>query len=251
MKHPHLPQYFAIKRDENSPLWEEYIEWLNSFSDNPHFWGGQSNNYYGFDGNKYLGCGGTDHWEDPKYFINPVTIITLEEWKQAIDKTEDMKETERGRGDRKEAMASAYDNIRQNMEHSNSTRGKGVSTSAKNAQVEFDPEKPYEISFNFPDDEQVEWETGYHFIGFKKNGNIIVEREDGRLRAVAQIRNIFHAGMLKRGEFMIDEQGDIYTYVYSGCASSMNLRTNQTYGDLEGSKIRGKRVKLNITPEEI
>lgn len=131
------------------------------------------------------------------------------------------------------------------------TRGKGISTSAKNAQVEFDPEKPYEISFNFPDDEQVEWETGYHFIGFKKNGNIIVEREDGRLRAVAQIRNIFHAGMLKRGEFMIDEQGDIYTYVYSGCASSMNLRTNQTYGDLEGSKIRGKRVKLNITPEEI
>lgn len=30
MKHPHLPQYFAIKRDENNPLWEEYKSFVRS-----------------------------------------------------------------------------------------------------------------------------------------------------------------------------------------------------------------------------
>jgi hypothetical protein len=73
-----VPVYFAVKRDD-SKEWEEYIKWLSKLAgDN---WGGNVNNYYGYDGREaYQGTHSGDYltnfknnpvlFESPKEFMN-------------------------------------------------------------------------------------------------------------------------------------------------------------------------------------
>jgi hypothetical protein len=75
-----LPKYFAIKRDESNPLWNKYIEWLNSLTSQPDYWKGDANGYYGIDGNSIAVSNGTGYHTKLEHFVNPVEIITLEYW---------------------------------------------------------------------------------------------------------------------------------------------------------------------------
>lgn len=75
-----LPKYFIIKRDENNPLWDKYIYWLNETYRQE--WTGSRYNYYGYDGNdKYNGL---NCWEDIEQFQNFPALITLEEWNEWV-----------------------------------------------------------------------------------------------------------------------------------------------------------------------
>lgn len=71
-----LPKYFVIKRDEDDPLWQKYIDWLDdnyeaNFSGHLEF-------YYGF--SEKACC--YSHLSQLDYKIQ---IITLEEWDEAVN----------------------------------------------------------------------------------------------------------------------------------------------------------------------
>lgn len=215
MKHPHLPQYFAIKRDENNPLWEEYIEWVISESCDP-FWG--TFEYVGFDGSEL--DNGFNAAHEPKCFYNPVTLIPLWQWKQAIDKTEDMKETE---------LQSV-------------------------PAPDFDPNLPFEVS---QDGEH--WHTVPHYIGLTSKGKYLVEINDHRAFGTwNHIRNIepFTAAMLEVGEWMEVEKSEYEscpkgTVVARGRNDVREIKTGKEWSNNEMHFIWGKRVNVNITTEEI
>lgn len=76
-----MPEYFAIKRVADNPLWQKYISWLrkkyNNFFDGTGSW-------YGFDGStNYFNmfCSSLDEFKN-----NPVEL-TLEQWDQIVNKT--------------------------------------------------------------------------------------------------------------------------------------------------------------------
>lgn len=77
-----LPKYFIIERDERNPLWEKYIDWLNKKYHGGRYWHGIDFKYYGYDGNTTFG---TACHNDKYNFINNPTLITLEEWNEAVN----------------------------------------------------------------------------------------------------------------------------------------------------------------------
>ena len=75
-----LPKYFIIKKDINNPLWDKYIDWLNKTYNED--WAGTMI-YYGVDGStKHNGC---DGWYKIEKFKNNPTLITLEQWDEAVN----------------------------------------------------------------------------------------------------------------------------------------------------------------------
>jgi len=85
-----LPKYFVIKQDNNNPLWDKYIQWLNTTYKTRY--DGMINNFYGFDGN--FRFNGTDCWDEICSFKNNPTLLTLEEWDSIVNnsKQDNMKE---------------------------------------------------------------------------------------------------------------------------------------------------------------
>ena len=81
-----MPEYFAIKRVKNNPLWQRYIDWLSkTYTWN---WAGDCKGYCGF---AYAsGVRGT--LETIKEFGENAVELTLEQWDEIINKT--MKEKE-------------------------------------------------------------------------------------------------------------------------------------------------------------
>lgn len=76
-----LPRYFVIKRNTSNPLWQEYIDWLNEIFWSQWEWG--LFNYYWFDwfdGFWWTYCRDMLSW-----FHNKPTLITLQEWNEAVN----------------------------------------------------------------------------------------------------------------------------------------------------------------------
>jgi hypothetical protein len=73
-----MPGYFAIKKVEDNPLWEKYIDWLG----NTYFINlmGCIDEYYGLDN-------GVSIHAKLKYFKNNPVELTLEQWDKIINKT--------------------------------------------------------------------------------------------------------------------------------------------------------------------
>lgn len=87
-----IPKYFVVKRDD-SPKWDEYIEWLNkTYAQN---WGGKEYRYYGYhgantkNGYDYKGMAGYDNVEDFKN--NPQVFESAEEFMKLINQQSKMK----------------------------------------------------------------------------------------------------------------------------------------------------------------
>lgn len=86
-----LPEYFIIKNNQKSPLWKQFIGWLNSPERGNGFWTGNDNAYYGManasSGNKY---NKTICCSKRAAFGEEVMEITLEQWEEGIkEKQED------------------------------------------------------------------------------------------------------------------------------------------------------------------
>jgi hypothetical protein len=80
-----MPEYFAIKRVEDNPLWEKYIDWLsNTYSNNLM---GCADQYYGFDDIVSI-------HPKLKYFKNNPVRLTLEQWDKIINKKEEVMDRE-------------------------------------------------------------------------------------------------------------------------------------------------------------
>jgi len=77
-----LPKYFVIKRDADNPLWQRYIDWLKYRYGSR--WDGTLNDYYGFDGNMVYDSG-VGCCSEIRLFPNNPTIITLEQWNEAVN----------------------------------------------------------------------------------------------------------------------------------------------------------------------
>lgn len=128
------------------------------------------------------------------------------------------------------------------------TRGK-----QENAQVEFDSSKPFEVSH---DGEH--WHSAPHYVGRRSNGEHCVEI-NATLGTWQYIRNVpepFNASMLEVGEYMVVE--DDRNINANGCV----LRRNRTellcvrgflldYTWTTCCDLKGRRVRVNITTEEV
>lgn len=78
-----MPEYFAIKRVANNPLWQKYIDWLSEtygvrFAD-------CNDCYYGYDG--ISGFNGINYYPDIILFENNPIELTLKQWDKIINKT--------------------------------------------------------------------------------------------------------------------------------------------------------------------
>lgn len=73
---------FGIRRDMRNPLWNEFINWLNSFKESGRTapYGGDFSRYYGIKYNHMKGKKYTHHSDTESSFNN--NIITLNEWKE-------------------------------------------------------------------------------------------------------------------------------------------------------------------------
>jgi len=83
-----LPEYFVIFRNANNPLWNKYIEWLNE----------KYNRTLRGDAQAYYGYGGKNlyNWDLCQYSLSDycylVTVITLEQWDNIVNKKDMNKE---------------------------------------------------------------------------------------------------------------------------------------------------------------
>lgn len=176
-----------------------------------------------------------------------------------LTRSEFMFKATRGKVDRKEAMRSAHKNITESMEHANSTRGKGISTSAKNAQVEFDPSKEIEV---LTVDDEWQRRPNAFYVGKDKSGNHVLQLDGGGYYAYSFIRNIepeFDSSMLKPGEsiqitdtdkpdwigLVLTRTDEFSFYCMNGNEDQKAVLFDKTHS------IIGKRVKVNITTEEV
>ena len=78
-----MPEYFAIKRVEDNPLWQKYIDWLNTTYEKELE--GCNDYYYGYDGisrSKETTC-----YRYIMLFENNPVELTLEQWDEIINKT--------------------------------------------------------------------------------------------------------------------------------------------------------------------
>ena len=81
MNKKELPQYFLVRKDDSTSLWDKYIKWLNNKYDEN--WGGKTYDYYGFVGDiGYNGTAGTNY---PNNWMNNPTLLTLEEWDSIVN----------------------------------------------------------------------------------------------------------------------------------------------------------------------
>lgn len=84
-----MPEYFAIERVADNPLWKEYIKWLQK-TYNSHYNGYICSFYYGDEG----GPGsGVNCFCDLMQFKNNPVELTLDQWNNIVNK-KDMKEKE-------------------------------------------------------------------------------------------------------------------------------------------------------------
>jgi hypothetical protein len=82
---------FLVKWDGNNPIWKELIEWLNKDTNNNLFSGDMEDRYYGrIEGKRR--CPMVYQLND---VIN-IPIITLEQWKELLTKTEKMNNFKKG-----------------------------------------------------------------------------------------------------------------------------------------------------------
>jgi hypothetical protein len=72
-----LPEYFAIRRDKDNPLWDKYIQWLNNTY--RKLYTGDCDGYYGFDGKEVR------WYYDIKNFVVFMNSITLEQWDEVVN----------------------------------------------------------------------------------------------------------------------------------------------------------------------
>lgn len=83
-----LPKYFVIKKDESNPLWQKYINWINS-KIQPYNCRGIMYTYYGVEGEESIssvkGFNCSDSIND---FQNNPTLITLEQWDSIVNPKE-------------------------------------------------------------------------------------------------------------------------------------------------------------------
>jgi hypothetical protein len=82
---------FLVKWDGNNPLWKELIEWLNKDTNNNLFSGDMEDRYYGR-------IEGKRRCLEPHRSIDVINIliITLEQWKELLTKTEKMNNFKNG-----------------------------------------------------------------------------------------------------------------------------------------------------------
>jgi hypothetical protein len=77
-----LPEYFAIKRNAEDPRWNEYIKYLNKRFGVSLDGTAQSYPYYGYSGsNHHMSM----YEVNPSHFLNPVTVLTLDEFFDITD----------------------------------------------------------------------------------------------------------------------------------------------------------------------
>ena len=86
MKENQLPKYFVVKRDEANPLWEKYIQWLNTTYKVD--WGPYNFLYWGYDGNSNRYGNGTRVGYSIEDFHNFPTLLTLDEWDAIVNPKE-------------------------------------------------------------------------------------------------------------------------------------------------------------------
>jgi hypothetical protein len=75
-----LPEHFAIKRDETHPLWRKYIQWLHTKGFMDEF--GIDWRYYGLFSNNGKPVGNAS---DVLNYGYEISIITLEQWEEAVN----------------------------------------------------------------------------------------------------------------------------------------------------------------------
>lgn len=120
------------------------------------------------------------------------------------------------------------------------TRGKGV-------KPEFDPSKPFEVSMDGHT-----WYKRHFYVGLSEKGKYVIEC-DGCFHAWDRIRNIaFTAAMLEVGEWMQVTQIGPYEDWVVQMTSENTLHCPEYAKTLFGcGDLTGRRVKVNITTEEI
>ena len=85
-----LPKYWVVKCDTSHPDWMKVIDYLNTIY--PYgSWTGNGLNYYGYDGNKSRGYGGTSSLKEISSFENNPTVLTIDEFVKLISKEKIMK----------------------------------------------------------------------------------------------------------------------------------------------------------------
>lgn len=77
-----MPEYFAIKRVGDNPLWQKYIDWLSKTYDVK--WKGYNDCYYGYDG--ISGVRGVTYYINITSFSNNPVELTLEQWDKIVNK---------------------------------------------------------------------------------------------------------------------------------------------------------------------
>jgi hypothetical protein len=82
---------FLVKWDGNSPIWKEFIEWLNKDMNNNLFSGDMEDRYYGR-------VEGKRRCPESHLLIDAINtpIISLEQWKELLTKTEKMDNFKKG-----------------------------------------------------------------------------------------------------------------------------------------------------------
>ena len=79
-----LPTYWIVKRDLTNPNWRKVIEYLNETYNQD--WGWTNNWYYWYDWNKSNNW--TNYFYDITYFENNPTLLTIEQFMEAIKEEE-------------------------------------------------------------------------------------------------------------------------------------------------------------------
>jgi len=76
-----LPEHYTIKREENNPLWDKYIDWINDKVGWKYFDG--TAKYYGHVGS--LCSAGFDYHNDNEFSTITPELITLEYWAECVE----------------------------------------------------------------------------------------------------------------------------------------------------------------------
>lgn len=127
------------------------------------------------------------------------------------------------------------------------TRGKGVKPG-------FDPTKPFEVSH----DGENFMSGNFTFIGMHEGFPVIYSADNSQYIQYGAVRNStepFHAGMLNYGQYMIVDDPDLppgsdpAVLVRTEHGGLVNIKTGEQWADL--SAVKGRRVRVNITTEEI
>lgn len=224
-----LPKYYAIRRDENDPLWAVYRSWVGKESGTYQGWIDWP--YVGFDGNRQNnGFNAKIHHQG---FFNPVTIITLADWAEVTGNLPE---------------ESDAPNFSTNFTEVMTGKSGGEPTPET---VQFDPSKPFETYWNGVWNEP----EYFQYIGVNSIGKYVIERLENNVVMCfdkTKVRNIqpFNASMLEVGEYMETESGVATERNLIKCISD----SPWTYIDIRhggglfycdiASELVGRRVKV-------